>query len=336
MGTGIQQGRTEGRRWAGAIITAVLVWAGLAGVGFTPEWAQPVAALAAAALWLVSADLAAMLVLAVFALPLLAASPVLGVTFLALGIVSLRYLGSRGGAPLLIVLGAFAGVTFGPAWAVAALAGYVLGAGEGALAAALSCMAVQAYGLALGLPALGATVTGGDAPLLRLGESGTNLLSFAWLASAVGEIDAGAVEKAIDIMTKPGHPMALVLQPLAWAAAAAVAGSLAAYLRGGRRKSLAPVAAALGALVPGVALTAIFPVLDVPVRVPVLISSAMTSAVVAGHIALAWEYLARTEVAPESAAGAGATVVQEDADVDELLTLIATAEDKLSAQHTAH
>ena len=195
MDTGINQRRTEARRWAGAITAGVLVWAGVAGVGFTPGWMQPVASLLVAVLWLVAVDLAALLVLVVFALPLLAASPVLGVTFVAIGVVSLRYLGGRGGAPLLIVLGAFAGVTFGPAWAVAAVAGYVLGAGEGALAAALSCLAVEAYGLALGLPAIGATATGGSVPLLRLGEGSTNLLGFAWLASAVGDIDAGAVER---------------------------------------------------------------------------------------------------------------------------------------------
>ena len=137
-------------------------------------------------------------------------------------------------------------------------------------------------------------------------------------------------------MTKPAQPLALVLQPIAWAAAAAVAGSIGGYLRSGRQRSLAPIAAAVGALVPGVALSAVFPVLDVPVRIPVLVSSALASAVAAGLIALAWESLARTQTAPLAAATSGATVVAEDADVDELLTLIATAEDKLSAQHTAH
>ena len=53
----------------------------------------------------------------------------------------------------------------------AAIAGYLMGASEGAVAAILACLAIEAAGIALGVPARGLVATGGSAPALVSFES---------------------------------------------------------------------------------------------------------------------------------------------------------------------
>ena len=67
-----------------------------------------------------------------------------------LGVVAVRYLGADGGRAFLIVGVSVVGAFFGPVWAGVALAGYLLGAGEGAFAAAVACVIVEALGIGLG------------------------------------------------------------------------------------------------------------------------------------------------------------------------------------------
>jgi len=314
--------------WLRAVALTVFTLAGLLGMGFEPFWGAAALAVAAGVLGLLAADLGVIVAVVALSLPMVAVQPVLGIAFVLLGVVGVRYLGSQGGRAFLVVGLGIVGAFFGPAWAAAAIAGWMLGIGEGALAAALTCLSIEALGIALGKAAIGATVTGGSIVLLDFSKT-PNLFEPAWVRVSFSSLDPEAVNRVIDAFAKMSDPFALAAQPVLWALGAAVAGMIARRARERQSTPLHLAAAAAGVAVPAAG-TFVVGGAD-PATVAL---SFLTSAVVAGAFVVVGERWFPYEYAASPAAVRAASVAAEDADVDELLRLISTAEDKLASQHT--
>ena len=228
------------------------------------------------------------------------------------------------------------GAFFGPVWAGAALAGYLLGAGEGALAAAVACVVVEALGIALGRPAIGVVVTGGPpAAILSFDHMPATLLSAAWLAQSRSRASARPASTGPSSgMSAVTQPLALVVQPALWASAAAAAGLVRAEAERRRSSGLSFVAVVAGTsrsragyrarLLDGFASLR---------RGRRLALAFVASTAIALAFVAVWERVFPVAgKAPHPPPARRVSMASEDADVDELLRLIATAEDKLATQ----
>lgn len=322
--------------WLRATSVAAATYAGLVGMHFAPAWGAAALALAAGGLTLAATDLGIITALFALSLPMTAANPVIGVTFLILGVIGIRYLGADGGQVFFVVAAALAGAFGGPAWAAVALAGFVMGAGEGALAAAIACVSIEALGIALGRASIGAVATGGspERVLMAFSKVPENLFSAAWLREAFGGLGTESVNRVIDAVAASSGAVVLVAQPVAWALGAAAAGMIARSARSAGKPVVAFTGLAAGVAVPAIAYAVLGPISGAPVEVGRLALATGTSAVVALAIAWLLERAFAFELPATVGAPRNATVAAEDADVDELLRLIATAEEKLTAQHT--
>lgn len=318
--------------WLRAGGVAAFTWFGLAGMDVRPIWLAPLLGLVAGVLMLASADLAVLASIVFLSIPVLAVSPLAGTAMLVLGIIAARYLATDNAGAFFVVVAAVGGAYVGPVWAGAALAGYLLGASEGALAAALACVTVELIGVALGKPGIGVTLTGGSQAIVDFAGSPANLLSGGWVAAAFGRLGTDSVNQLVSAASGLAQPVALLIQPAAWAGAAAVAG-LAKRRRSGER-GVAVRFAIVGAAVMVAALGAVGAYMVAELSVPwnVWAWAAVSSLVLAVGFAVVWERVFPQLVATPSR---NVSMASEDADVDELLRLIATAEDKLAAQHTS-
>ncbi|NTU71058.1 MAG: adenylate/guanylate cyclase domain-containing protein [Coriobacteriia bacterium] len=284
---------------------------------------------------LASTELAVLVAVMAFSVPVIAVQPVLGFALLIILVASVRFLGAQGGRGFLILGISLLGAFIGPVWAGLALAGYLLGAGEGALVAVVACLLVEATGVGLGRTMIGATWTGGPAhAIIDFTKMPATLLSSQWVANAFTSLDAKSVSKTLDSVTKLSHPLALFLQPWAWAFGAATAGLLQDVARKKRSLMLSIVAVSAGVLVGGLGSAAVSMALGMPVIWQWVATSIASSLVLVIIFAAVWERLfPRVKVV--SKAPRRMTMATEDADVDELLRLIATAEDQLATNHTS-
>lgn len=321
--------------WTRAIVVGAAVFAGLGASGADPAYLPAVLAIIAALLAYLVPDLGVIAAVVALCIPVLAVAPVLGVAFLVVGIAGVRYLGADGGRAFLVVAVAVAGAFFGPVWASVALAGFLLGAGEGALAAAVACLAVEALGISLGRVTIGPVIVGAAAPLLDFSALPASLTDPSWLAGSLRSMDAATVNTTVDALVGVRYPLALVAQPLAWAAGAAVTGVIA---REGRLRRSLPIALAgiaAGVAVPMLAAIALSGSLGAGPDAMQALTGGVASLLVGLGVAFAYERVYVTETVVEQApAGTRSGVDTDDADVDELLTLIATAEEKLATEHT--
>ncbi|HET6351389.1 MAG TPA: adenylate/guanylate cyclase domain-containing protein [Coriobacteriia bacterium] len=317
-------------RWLRAALIALATDVGLVGLHFAPAWGAAALALVAGLLSLASVDAGVLVAVGALALPMLATSPVVGVTFIVLAIVLLRYVGSNGGQPFFVIAVALAGAAFGPVWAAAALAGYILGAAEGALAAALAAAMVELFGVVAGRAAIGATVTGGVEDLLHLAKMPESLFAGGWISQTFGSVSSQTVTGVLTSFGKTEHVALLIAQPIVWACCAVLAGVIGHRLRSSK-SALAFLAPAGAALLPGAAIVVLAPLFAAQVDIKSVTMAAVTSAVLAAAVAWVWDRAFPVEVlqaAPRKGMAA------EDADVDELLSLIATAEERLASEHT--
>jgi class 3 adenylate cyclase len=267
-------------------------------------------------------------------LPILAADLVAGAVFLVIGLAAVTYLGQDNARAYLVIALAFVGAAYGPLWAAAVVAGYIMGASEGAVAAILAALALEIAGIALGTPTYGLVVTGGTGTALVSFENAPdNLITFGWVSDAVSTVEP---QRTLDALTGVQSIAMLIIQPILWGVAAAVTGIIRRPLSDERRALFGLLAGAAGvatlALTSAIALAALG---DSAVDWGEIGLAASSSLVVAVGFIAVWEYvfppIARRVTAPR----AGSTSMQaEDADVDELLRLIATAEDELANKHT--
>jgi len=319
--------------WLRAVALAGSAFFGLAAMNVNPHWLVFAAALAVGGLAMVSTELGVLVAIVSLSVPVIAAQPVLGMITLIAGVAAVRYVGGDGGRVFLIIALALAGTQLGFVWAAAALAGYLLGAGEGALAAAVACVVLEAIGVALGKPSLGATLAGGPArALISFAHAPDSLLSSEWLRIAIGNMGAKTVDSAFSGISHISRPVALVIQPALWATGALLAGWYGSIARRDKSLGRSLLAAALGVSVPALGSVIVKSVMELPQDWAGFGVALASSLFVAVGAVYAWErYVVARE--PERDVGRS-TVAAEDADVDELLRLIATAEDKLAAQHT--
>ena len=326
--------------WLRAAAIAAATYGGLVGLQFSPRGAprcsRPLAGVAA----LGSADLGVIVAVVSLALPIAAANPVFGIVFLVLGLVGVRYLGADGGRAFLIVAASVAGAFFGPAWAAVAVAGYLHGRRvERRMAAAVACLVVEIVGRGarLGGASGAATIGSGARPILDLAKAPESLFSAEWIAKSFGAIDAKMVDGVIAGATGIRYPLAFVVQPAIWAVGAAVTAMLVREARRRKSRPLLYGAVAAGTLVTAAGVARARLGRRARARLGAPSRWRPSSSLVAGARVRS---AVRARV-PDHPSGPRtqrvanpSSMAAEDADVDELLRLVATCEEKLATQHT--
>ena len=309
-------------RYVTAVMFAVAAFGVLRLTPFFAPWLTVAGALALGALALVSAPTAALALAVVGSLPIVAADLVVGVSVMILALVGTQYLATGRATGFLLVALAAVLVPLRAEWAIVALSGYLLGRGRGALAAGSAAAAIMLAGLLTGAPTLGTLAAGGQAPgLIDVARIAGGALSFEWLTATISAADPDRVLRALRL---GAYDLRLLAQPLIWAGAAALGGAIGA--RPGRISAITGALASLLTVSLGGALVWLL----VGSNPGPLAVAAAASAVVALVVTLVAEAVfPRQAPAPVAVRGAGA----EEADVDELLRVIASAEDELAARH---
>lgn len=306
---------------AAAAALAIVTWLALQAMPFYPGWMQVLLAAAVGALALFSAASASLLFVVVLSLPVIAADLVTGVAFLVLALIATQYLSAgKAGGFVLAAIGV-AVVPLHAEWAIAAVAGYLLGRGRGSLAAASICIAVVAAGIALGVPAIGSVATGGSTPgFVSFAAAPAGALAFEWLIPAVKGADPA---RAFDAVVGVERPLLVAAQVALWALAGIVGG----LVRKPKVKAIAlagPAAAVLLLAIGHAILNAAFggPVETATLLLGLAVSLPLALAMTA---AAEWVFPVVPAVAPATTTG--------PRDVDDLLRTIASAEDELAARH---
>jgi len=317
--------------WLRGAGIALAVYAGLTSMQFRPGWGAALLALLAGSLAVASVDVGVTVAVLCLAVPLVAVNPVLGIALTILAVVSVRYLGADGGRVFLLMAAAVFGAFFGPIWAPVAIAGFLMGATEGAVAAAAACLAVEGVGIALGSGALpaGVTITGGSVPLVTFAGAPPSLFSSQWIPQAFANINSGSVDTLINGIAAVPNPLALALQPLMWAFGAVVTATLAR--QASKHRGIVPLAAAMaaGVLVPAAGSIMLGASAGLSTEWSALAFATVSSVLLGALFAVVYQ-----NGFPVVAAPVRSSVATEDAEVDDLLRLIATAEEKLATQHT--
>ncbi len=323
----------EALRWLrAAAFAGTTAWA-LANMSFSPGAAAYGIALAVGVVALFAPGIAVLIAVVAMSLPLLAANLLVGAIFLVVGFAAIQYLGQDDGRAFLAIITAFIAATYGPVWGVIAIAGYVMGASEGAVAAILACLVIEAAGLVTGAGSIGLIHAGGTPPpLVDLSAGTSNLLGFGWLKASLDTMDPNALLKVIG--DAPSKSL-LILQPAILAIGASVAGLLKRPAEDPRRILFAPVATAVSVVTLAVAGYAASEALapQAPAIASVALA-AVVSLVVAAAFTGAFEWACPPVPRKASTPTRQGSMSAEDADVDELLRLIATAEDQLTSKHT--
>ena len=322
--------------WLRAVAVAGVTWVGLNAMHVNPGWLSVTFALVAGMLTLAATELGVLAAVFALSIPMIAAQPLLGLGALILGVIAIRYLGADGGRAFLVVGISVIGAFFGPVWAGAALAGCLLGAGEGAVAAAVACVIVEALGVGLGRQAIGLVITGGPPiVLVSFDQMPATILSAVWLRESFSGLGTDSVNQVIGGISGITQPLVLVAQPAVWAVGAAAAGMIRAEALRRNNTILSLLAAVAGTIIPALGALVAFSMAGIPVPWTAFAIALLSSAVVAVAVVAAWERVFRAEQRAPAAPARRMSMSSEDADVDELLRLIATAEDKLASQHTA-
>lgn len=315
--------------WLRAAAFACVTYLALTVLGFYPAAVSPFIAVGAGALGMFSPALGIVVFLLAVGVPLLAANIVAGALFLVLGFGVIQYLSQESGRAFLVIAFAFAATLVKAEWGVAVLAGYLLGASDGAVVAFVACLLIQSTGLLSGSASIGVLATGGTTPFVDLGSLSQikDPLTFGWFLPALSRIDPSGLLTA---MTQAKDLVLLAVQPLLWAGAAAVAGLLRKRVGDPLRRTwalgaVAIAVAGLAALSSGASIA-----LDGPVPVGGLATGAAIALALALAVAAASELVFTPEVVEPAKTGTSA----EDADVDDLLRMISTAEERLASKHT--
>jgi len=325
---------SQGLPWVRAVLmTAGTAWM-LGAMSFAPSGVGWLAAAAAGALMLAAPLAAVATALVAMALPVAAANLAVGIAFAVVSLASVTYLARHDGSVFLLLLAAGVGVVAGPAWAATVLAGYLFGAAQGALAALVACAGIEVAGLLTGNPSLGVLVTGGAPPPLLAFDAGpASLLTFGWLADGAAAL-SGDVASLGTVLRSATDVAVLVIQPLVWSVGAALAGSLAGPPGAPRRHVRGAVGVLAGTVAIWAGSSAATGLLAGTQTESGLAVAALASALVALAVVGVSELAFTPRVVAPPAAPAPSSMRAEDAEVDELLRLISTAEEKLSSKHT--
>lgn len=316
--------------WIRAVSFGGVTAVALTAMPFYPQYVIALLSLGVAVLAYATPSLAALLLVGVVSLPVLAANFVVGALFLIVGFSATQYLGADRAQGFIVITLAALAIAVHAEWAIAVLAGYLMGAGPGAIAALLACLLIQVTGALLGAPHLGAVFVGGTAPgVLSFTLAPEAPLAFRWLA---GSISAARPSDAVSAITSVSPVTTLVAQPLIWGLGAALGGIFHRSHQGTRRFAAVAGLAGVTILV-ATATTLMLRAFGADVPLAMLGTTAVVSTLVTTGVGLLTETL--FYLSPGAAVIAPVHGIQaEDADVDELLRMIASAEDELASRHT--
>lgn len=329
--------------WLRAAAMAVMTFLPLAATHFEPGWGAVALALLVAALTLVSVDLGVLAAVIAVSLPILASNILIGAAFLVIAIALTRFIGTDSSQAYLLVALAVLGAFKGPVWAAALVCGYLLGTGEGAIAAAIACVSVEVIGLLLGLPSLYGTVTAGTAaaagahavlPLDFAANADKSMFAFGWVKDSFGAFGPGTLTGMKEYLLSTKQISILIAQPFVWAGAAAATGALS---KAGRRRKLTwlpYVALLVGGLVTALGAAVMVKALGGTAMPKGIAWSLISSLAVAGVLVVLLERVFVRQAKKHKKSSSTMSMAAEDADVDELLHLISTAEERLASQHT--
>jgi len=328
-------------RFARVVVFGFVTWFALSAMFFRPAGVALGVAVIVGAIAYFSPEVATLAFVLAASLPLIAANAVLGVVFLIVGVAAVQYFGGDGGAVFAVVASAFVLALLGPVWAVPVVAGYVLGGSSGAMASVVACLVIQLAGLVFGHPVYGLVHTGGSETAILVLSAKTapqNLLALSWVAPAFKNISGDSATQLFSQLFKVRNIGFFVFQPVIWGLSAAMAARL-------RRPSSDPrqLVLGVGAAVAGVAVLAFgtiaaFAIFGLPPDYAAFGTQAAISTILAAiAIVVAdrvFKVIPPTVTQPAAAAVAAGTMAADDADVDELLRMIATAEEKIATEHT--
>ncbi len=323
--------------WLRALAFAAGTWLALTAMQFRPTAGAVALSLATGVIALFSTEIATVAFVLVASMPLLAANALVGLIFLVVGLASAQYLGADDIPVFVVVAAAFVMAALGPVWAVPVLAGYVLSSSRGALAAAVACVALEAAGLLLGTERLGVVFLGGAHGFVSFSKAPDNLLAIGWLAPAFKSITGQSAKNLWQGVSNAKYVGVLLLQPAAWALGAAIAGRLRRPADHPQQLLMGIAAAVAGVLVVAVGSVALLVSFKVEPSYGAVVTHAGLSMLIAGLGTVVWDRVFKVNprpAPPVQPVVAQRGVMAEDADVDELLRLIATAEDKIANQHT--
>lgn len=317
-------------KWARAVAFFAVMYLALRVLPFYPVPVRLGLAAACSALGFVAPAVGVLVFVVATALPLVAADFLVGVLFLLVGLAAVQYLGQDDARVFLVVSLAFLAALMRAEWALAAIAGYAMGASEGAVAAFFAAAAIEAAGFVLGRTSVGVLATGGTAAFIDLAKLRgiAAPLTFKWLGPAIAGIRLEALLKTLSSLRD--LPL-MIAQPVLWGIAAALAGTLRRRNAGAQRALSVAVVAGVTALLAAAGI-GIGAALGSPVPTAQLAVAGAASVVMAAIFAVVAETVF-PEVAQPAATGLS-TIRTEDADVDELLRTIAGAEEALGDRHS--
>lgn len=320
-------------RWLRAALIAGVLAAALHSVPFYPAWVAAAVAVAVFVLALWTPAVALLLAVLGVAIPVAAADFVAGAVLCVAGFAIAQTLASRESAGSIALLLCIASLPLGAGLAGPMLAGYLFGLRDGTPGAGLGAAAAVASGALLGVSRVGVILTGATTPAaVSLRSAPPDPLSFAWLSGSIAHADPA---RFLHALTSAGPTWLLVAQPILWAVAAAAA----SWLRGSDRQATERARALAGLLlltllVAG-AVGALWRAADVTVPLSVLARHTGLSLAAVALVGAASEWaFPRVSVAPSGPARTTSSLRAEEADVDELLRLIASAEEELASRHT--
>ncbi|MCX8007815.1 MAG: adenylate/guanylate cyclase domain-containing protein [Coriobacteriia bacterium] len=321
-------------RWLRSAAISLPLLLALRSMPFYPDWMSASASLVVFALAMWTPAVALLAAVAVMAVPVAAADFVAGALLCVAGFALTQALSSReaaGGMAAVIVL---ASLPLGAGFAGPVLAGYLFGLRDGAPGAGLGATAAIASGILLGAERVGILFSGGHAAARIVSLSGlpADPLAFGWIADSISKADPARVVQTL----AAAHPTwILVAQPLLWVLASAAASWLRGADRGPSERARAVAGLALLVLIFAGIQAALLQAAGTGLTASDLGRAAGWSlvAVIIAGVSSEWVFplasIART--APRSTTS---SLRAEEADVDELLRLIASAEEELASRHT--
>lgn len=315
--------------WARAAAFFAVTYLALRALSIYPAPLLLVIAAACAVLGYAAPAVGVLVFVVAAALPLAAADFLVGCLFLLVGLAAVQYLGQKNASVFLVVSLAFVAAILKAEWALAVIAGYMLGASEGAVAAFFAAAVIEAAGFSLGRASFGVLATGGSGALVDLARLRAipAPFTFKWLGPAIASIDLNRFLKTLSSVRN--LPL-MIAQPVLWGVAAALAGTMRRPDATGQRTLSIGVAGGVTALLAAASIG-----LDAALGSPVHTGQLAFAGAASVALAVVFAAIAET-VFPlvEVPAAAGLTTIRtEDADVDELLRTIASAEEALEDRH---
>jgi hypothetical protein len=246
---------------------------------------------------LLSPPAAVVAFVAVTAAGVATANITLGLFLMLVGISASPWL-ARGGATRFFLIVGPVLLTLGHAeWAPVAVAGFLLGSGEGAGTAVAACLLLEVVGFALGRPLLGAQASGGTASMMRVFSSGRPpSLSVETFVAQIRAFDGSALLVKMMLVR---NGLLLIVQPLAWGAGAAVASVVGTRFKERDLRVVGAGAAAVaGTATVAAGVAAAAWLLHSPVSLMVVAITGAASLVLAAAWLLTWEGLFTSVPAP--------------------------------------